>query len=107
MKMHLTFTSGLECSISERTISGKIVPFGGEIGQTSAGKVERTMSRFGGKMQNIGTTLTQSLTLPIIALGAASLKSFADIEKLQNGLIAIIPWVPRVARITRGALTSN
>ena len=37
--MHLTFTSGLECSISERTISGKIVPFGGEIGQTSAGKV--------------------------------------------------------------------
>ncbi len=36
------------------------------------GKVERSMSRFGGKMQNIGTTLTQSLTLPIIALGAAS-----------------------------------
>jgi tape measure domain-containing protein len=54
------------------------------------GKVERTMSRFGGKMQNIGTTLTQSLTLPIIGLGAASLKSFADIEKLQNGLIAIM-----------------
>jgi HK97 family phage prohead protease len=38
-KMHLTFTSDLECSISERTISGKIVPFDGEIGQTSAGKV--------------------------------------------------------------------
>ena len=54
------------------------------------GKVERSMSRFGSKMQNIGTTLTQSLTLPIIALGAASLKSFADIEKLQNGLIAIM-----------------
>ena len=54
------------------------------------GKVERSMSRFGGKMQNIGTTLTQSLTLPIIALGAASLKSFADMEKLENGLIAIM-----------------
>ena len=54
------------------------------------GKVERSMSRFGGKMQNIGTTLTQSLTLPIIGLGAASLKSFADIEKLQNGLVAIM-----------------
>jgi HK97 family phage prohead protease len=39
MKMHLTFTSDLECSISERTISGKIVPFDGEIGATSAGKV--------------------------------------------------------------------
>jgi tape measure domain-containing protein len=28
--------------------------------------------------------------LPIIALGGAALKSFADIEKLQNGLIAIM-----------------
>ena len=37
--MHLTFSSDIECSISERTISGKIVPFGGEIGHTSAGKV--------------------------------------------------------------------
>ena len=37
--MHLTFSSDIECSISERTISGKIVPFGGEVGQTSAGKV--------------------------------------------------------------------
>ena len=53
-------------------------------------KVERSMSRFGSKMQNVGTTLTQSLTLPIIGLGAASLKSFADMEKLQNGLIAIM-----------------
>jgi tape measure domain-containing protein len=53
-------------------------------------KVERSMSRFGGKMQSVGTTLSQSLTLPIIALGGAALKSFADIEKLQNGLIAIM-----------------
>ena len=37
--MHLTFSSNIECSISERTISGKIVPFENEIGYTSAGKV--------------------------------------------------------------------
>ena len=37
--MHLTFASDIECSISERTISGKIVPFGNEVGYTSAGKV--------------------------------------------------------------------
>jgi tape measure domain-containing protein len=54
------------------------------------GKVESQMTKFGSKMQSIGTTLTQSLTLPIIALGGAALKSFADIEKLQNGLIAIM-----------------
>jgi HK97 family phage prohead protease len=37
--MHLTFSSDIECSISERTISGKIAPYDGEIGQTSAGRV--------------------------------------------------------------------
>ena len=54
------------------------------------GKVEKSMTNFGSKMQNVGSTLTQSLTLPIIGLGAASLKSFADMEKLENGLIAIM-----------------
>ena len=54
------------------------------------GKVERSMSKFGQNMQNIGSTLTQSLTLPIVGLGAAALKSFADMEKLENGLIAIM-----------------
>ena len=54
------------------------------------GKVERSMSRFGGKMQNVGTTLTQSLTLPIIGLGGAALKSFADMERLELGLTAIM-----------------
>ena len=37
--MHLTFSSEIECSISERTIFGKIVPFENEVGYTSAGKV--------------------------------------------------------------------
>ena len=54
------------------------------------GKVEKSMTRFGQNMSNLGSTLTQSLTLPIIGVGAAALKSFADMEKLQNGLIAIM-----------------
>ena len=54
------------------------------------GKVERAMSRFGGQMQNIGSTMTQSITLPLLGVGAASLKAFADMEKLENGLIAIM-----------------
>jgi tape measure domain-containing protein len=54
------------------------------------GKVEKSMTKFGQNMSNLGSTLTQSLTLPIIGVGAAALKSFADIEKLQNGLIAIM-----------------
>jgi tape measure domain-containing protein len=54
------------------------------------GKVESKMTKFGSKMQNIGSTMTQSLTLPIIALGGAALKSFADMERLELGLTAIM-----------------
>ena len=54
------------------------------------GKVESQMTKFGSKMQNIGSTMTQSLTLPLLGVGAASLKAFADMEKLENGLIAIM-----------------
>jgi len=54
------------------------------------GKVERSMSRFGSQMQSIGSTMTQSITLPLLGVGAASLKAFADMEKLENGLIAIM-----------------
>jgi tape measure domain-containing protein len=54
------------------------------------GKVESRMTKFGSQMQNIGSTMTQSITLPLLGVGAASLKAFADIEKLENGLIAIM-----------------
>jgi len=37
--MQLTFSSNIECDQGRRLISGKIVPYNGEIGQTSAGKV--------------------------------------------------------------------
>jgi len=38
-QMRLTFSNDITCNAEERTISGKIVPFGNEIGYTSAGKV--------------------------------------------------------------------
>ena len=37
--MQLTFSSEIECDQGRRLISGKIVPYDGEIGQTSIGKV--------------------------------------------------------------------
>jgi tape measure domain-containing protein len=54
------------------------------------GKVESRMTKFGSQMQNIGSTMTQSLTLPLLGVGAASLKAFADMEKLEKGLTAIM-----------------
>jgi tape measure domain-containing protein len=53
-------------------------------------KVERSLGRFGAQMESIGSKMTQSFTLPIVALGTASLKSFADLEKLNKGLVAIM-----------------
>jgi HK97 family phage prohead protease len=37
--MRLTFSNDITCNAEERTITGKIVPFGNEVGFTSAGKV--------------------------------------------------------------------
>jgi HK97 family phage prohead protease len=37
--MKLTFSHDITCNAEERTITGKIVPFGNEVGYTSAGKV--------------------------------------------------------------------
>jgi len=54
------------------------------------GKVEKSLSKFGNSMKNIGTNLTQSLTVPIIGLGIASVKAFSDMEKLEKGLTAIM-----------------
>jgi tape measure domain-containing protein len=54
------------------------------------GKVEKSMTKFGNTMKNVGSNLTQSLTLPIIGLGGASLKAFADMERLELGLTAIM-----------------
>lgn len=53
-------------------------------------KVERDLQRFGQKMQRIGTDLTQLVSVPIAGLGAASLKAFSDIERLEKGLIALM-----------------
>jgi len=38
-QMQLTFSSNIECDQGRRLISGKIVPYDGEVGQTSVGKV--------------------------------------------------------------------
>lgn len=53
-------------------------------------KVERSMMRFSGKMENIGRTLSTTLTLPILGTGAAALKAFGDFEKLEKGMTTIM-----------------
>lgn len=47
-------------------------------------KVERSMMRFSGKMENIGRTLSTTITLPVIAMGAAALSAAAKYEQLET-----------------------
>ncbi len=49
----------------------------------SLDKVERSMMKFSGKMENIGRTLSTAITLPILGMGAAALKAAADYEQLE------------------------
>ena len=58
--------------------------------QRSLQMAEKSLARFGWQMANAGETLTQSLTLPLAGLAGAAVKSFADFEKLEKGLTAVM-----------------
>ena len=44
------------------------------------------LTKMGDKLKSVGTKLTVGLTVPIVALGVASLKASADFEKMQEQL---------------------
>ena len=44
----------------------------------------------GQQIASLGKSLTTSITLPILGLGAAAVKSYADIQSLQKGLEAVM-----------------
>tara|TARA_Y100001973_G_scaffold22407_1_gene33332 strand:- start:2258 stop:4135 length:1878 start_codon:yes stop_codon:yes gene_type:complete len=58
--------------------------------QSSLKKATRSMKKFGQSMQRTGQTLSRNLTLPIVALGAASVKAFDTQQKaiaqVESGL---------------------
>ena len=41
-------------------------------------KAQRSVRKFGKSMQRTGANMTRNITLPVIALGAAAIKTFAD-----------------------------
>ena len=53
-------------------------------------KAEKQLKRFGENMARTGRELTQSLTLPILGVGAGAIKAFSDIERLEKGLTAVM-----------------
>lgn len=57
--------------------------------ERSLGQVQHRLNRFASSLQSTGRTLTESLTVPLAGVGAASLAAFGDIEKLEKGMLAI------------------
>lgn len=54
------------------------------------GKAERQLKRSAQKMSQLGTQITTAVSLPIIGIGAAAIKSAGDMEQLENGLTSIM-----------------
>jgi len=53
-------------------------------------KQEKALKKFGRVATSAGATLTKAITLPALALGAATVKSYADFEKAMVGSTAIM-----------------
>jgi len=53
------------------------------------GKV-KNLAKVGDQMQSIGKKMTIGISLPLIGLGAAAVKSFGDIQALKFGLEAVL-----------------
>lgn len=57
--------------------------------EKSLNQAQDKLQKFGQAAEQLGSTLSKVLTLPIAGLGAASLKAFGDIQSLKNGLTAV------------------
>ena len=53
-------------------------------------KKTESLTKIGDRLTNLGTQLTLGLTVPIIGLGTAAIKSFGEIQSLQKGLEAVM-----------------
>ena len=66
------------------------VKFGADISgfSTAMQNAARQMQKAGQQLQDVGKSMTMNLTAPIVALGAAALYSFGQIDALKRGLIS-------------------
>jgi hypothetical protein len=53
-------------------------------------RIGRRLAAFSKQMQQIGSDLTQSLSLPLAGVSAGALTAFAGMERLEKGLTAVM-----------------
>ena len=51
---------------------------------------QRQLKASANEFKSIGADLSQTVSLPIIAIGAGAVKAFGDLEALQKGLISVM-----------------
>lgn len=52
-------------------------------------KAEKTLSKVGGNMKNVGSSLTGSITAPLAGIGVLAVKTAADFEKSMSNVRAV------------------
>ena len=62
----------------------------------------KKMRRFGGQMTRIGSNFTKSVTLPIVAAGAAALASADTIDKAMRTIATVALPAARFCRLPLG-----
>lgn len=57
--------------------------------ETAIRSFQDRMQKIGDSLTSLGSTLSASITLPIVGLGTAAVKAYGDIQALQKGLEAV------------------
>jgi tape measure domain-containing protein len=71
--------------------SDLLIRLGTDLSQLGAGlnRAEKQLKQFGFKAEAIGQQLSTRVSLPIIAIGGAAVKTFAEFDRLEKGLAAL------------------
>lgn len=66
--------------------------------QKSLKRLNNSMVSFGRRLENVGQDLSLKFTAPLVLAGAASVKTFAQFDKLEKGLTAITGSLPEAQK---------
>ncbi len=67
----------------------------------SLGRVQRNLRGMTGNIQRLGQDMTRSLSLPLAALGAAAVKSAADLETLETSFVSLTGGAEQAAMMMK------
>jgi hypothetical protein len=70
-------------------------------------KAQRSIKKFGTSMQRTGQTLTTSITIPVIGLGAAAVKMASDFEETDAKFKTVFSSIQREAEATAKVFKSS